>query len=131
LSAVPAGDRGRAATYAYTYLHLLLVGGVVLAALGLEVAMAHIESADSFGLFGAAALGGGVACYLAGTAAFARRLLGTWNFARLVFATVFVALSPLLGLLTPAVALASVAGLLFVLLLVERRLERTVKALAS
>ena len=123
LSAVPAGERGRTATYAYTYLHLLLVGGVVLAALGLEVAMAHIESTASFGFFGAAALGGGVACYLAGTVAFARRLLRTWNFTRLAFAVAFVVLSPVLGILTPAVALASVAGVLLVLLIAERRIE--------
>ena len=125
LGAVPAGDRGRAATYAYTYLHLMLVGGVVLAALGLEAAMAHIESDAPLGFFGAAALGGGVACYLAGTAAFARRLLGTWNRTRLAFATALVVLAPVVGILTPVVALASVAGILLVLLIVERR---TVKA---
>jgi low temperature requirement protein LtrA len=120
LGAVPAGDRGRAATYAYTYLHLLLVGGVVLAALGLEVAMAHIESDAPLGFFGAAALCGGVACYLAGTAAFARRLLGTWNRTRLAFATAFVVVFPVVGVLTPVVALASVAGILVALLIAER-----------
>ncbi|MDQ0729068.1 low temperature requirement protein A [Microbacterium sp. W4I20] len=123
LRAVPASGRGRAATDAYTYLHLLLVGGIVLAALGLEVAMAHIESTDGLGLFGAAALSGGVACYLAGTAAFARRLLGTWNIARLTIATVFVAIAPALGLLPPLTALASVVGLLIVLFTAERHLS--------
>lgn len=122
LQALPASDRGRAATDAYTYLHLLLVSGIVLAALGLEVAMAHIESTESLGIFGAAALSGGAACYLAGTAAFARRLLGTWNVVRLAIATIFVALAPVISMLPPLSALASVVGLLVVLFIAERNL---------
>jgi len=122
LLAVPAAARGRTATDAYTYLHLLLVGGIVLAALGLEVAMAHIQSPDPLGLFGAAALSGGIACYLAGTAAFARRLLGTWNLMRLAIAAVFVALAPVVSMLPPLSGLASVAGLLIVLFITERNL---------
>jgi low temperature requirement protein LtrA len=124
LLAVPAAARGRTATEAYTYLHLLLVGGIVLAALGLEVAMAHIDSPDPLGLFGAAALAGGAACYLAGTAAFARRLLGTWNAVRLAIAAVFVAAAPLLGMLTPPAALATVVALLIVLFTSERIVQR-------
>nr|WP_216851438.1 low temperature requirement protein A [Herbiconiux sp. VKM Ac-2851] len=120
LLAVSAADRGRTATAAYTYLHLLLVAGIVLAALGLEVAMAHIESPDPFGLFGAAALGGGAACYLAGTAAFARRLLGAWNVPRLAIATIFVAIVPVLGMLAPLAALTGVVALLIALFAAER-----------
>lgn len=120
LEAVPAGRRGRAATDAYTYLHLLLVGGIVLAALGLEVAMAHVESTESLGFFGAAALGGGVACCLAGTAGFARRLLGTWNVSRLAIATILVALTPAIGLLAPLAALAGTVGVLVAVFVAER-----------
>jgi low temperature requirement protein LtrA len=120
LLAIPAADRGRTATDAYTYLHVLLVSGIVLAALGLEVAMAHIESTDSLGLFGAAALSGGTACYLAGTVAFARRLLGTWNVARLAIATIFVALTPVISMLPALSGLAIVVGLLVVLFIAER-----------
>lgn len=120
LTTLPPSQRGRAATGAYTYLHLLLVGGIVLAALGLEVAMAHIESAEAYGLFGAAALGGGVACYLAGAAFFARRLLGRWNSIRLVFATALLLLVPAISLVPPVIALASVAAVLIVLFVAER-----------
>ncbi len=120
LLSVPAPARGRTATTAYTYLHLLLVAGIVLAALGLEVAMAHIEDPDPLGLFGAAALSGGVACYLAGTAAFARRLLGTWNVPRLAIATIFVALTPVVSALPPLAALASVVAVLIALFVSER-----------
>lgn len=121
LSGLPAADRGRAATGAYTYLHLLLVGGIVLAALGLEVAMAHIESDESYGVFGAAALGGGVACYLAGTAFFARRLLGTWNVLRVVVATALLLLVPAIALLPPVLAVGGVVAVLVGLAVAERR----------
>jgi low temperature requirement protein LtrA len=120
LSNVQPGLRGRAATDGYTYLHLMLVGGIVLAALGLEVAMAHIDAPDAYGLFGASALGGGVACYLAGTVFFARRLLGRWDLLRLGFAGLLVLSVPLLALVPPLVALAGVATLLIALFVVER-----------
>ena len=119
LGALPAAVRGRAATGAYTYLHLALVGGIVLAALGLEVAMAHVDDAGAYGLFGAAALAGGAACYLAGTAAFARRLLGRWGLVRLAFAGMLVLAVPVLALAAPLVALAIVAAVLLALFAVE------------
>jgi low temperature requirement protein LtrA len=117
---LPAGVRARAASDAYTYLHLALVGGIVLAALGLEVAMAHIESPEGLGLFGAAALGGGVACYLAGTALFARRLLGGGYLARFVAAAVVIALVPAIALAPPLIALAGTAVALVALFAIER-----------
>lgn len=119
LSTVPLRARGRAATDAYTYLHLLLVAGIVLAALGLEVAMEHIEKTEPYGFFGAAALAGGVSCYLAGTGFFARRLLGRWSVTRLVFAAVALLVVPVIALATPIVALVAVAALLMVLFTVE------------
>lgn len=123
LQAIHASARGRAATGAYTYLHLLLVGGIVLAALGLEVAMAHVESPAGLGFFGAASLAGGAACYLVGTAAFARRLLGTWNAVRLTIAAILLALVPVLGMLPALAALASVVVLFIVLFIAERNLR--------
>ncbi len=78
------GDHsGRVATAGNTYLHLLLVAGIVLVALGNEVAMSHFASAEPLGLFGAIVLGGGAACFLCGTAIFARRVVGTWRITRL------------------------------------------------
>ena len=112
-------DRGRAATSAYTYLHLLLVAGIVLMALGLEVAMAHVEETDALGLFAAAALGAGAAGYLAGTALVARRLLHHWNVLRLVVAGLFALAIPLVALLHSVAALATIAATLIALLAVE------------
>jgi len=122
LKAVPADRRGRTATDAYTSLHLLLVSGIVLAALGLEVAMAHIESTEPLGFFGAAALGGGVACYLVGAAAFQRRLLRRWNIVRLSLATIVLALTPVLATLSPLAALAGIVAILVILFVAERSL---------
>jgi low temperature requirement protein LtrA len=115
------GDRARVATDGYTYLHLFLVAGIVLAALGVEVAMAHISDSEQFGLFGACALGGGVACYLAGTGFFARRVVGERSFLRLTAATVLALVVPFLAVLTPMAALATVAAALIVLLMLEGR----------
>jgi len=120
LASLPASSRARVATDGYSYLHFVLVCGVVLAALGLEVAMTHIADLDAYGPFGAAALGGGVACYLAGTAFFARRLLGPWNVARLAVATLLVLAVPVFALIPAMAALLSVAIMLMVLFFAER-----------
>jgi low temperature requirement protein LtrA len=113
------GDRARVATDGYTYIHLSLVAGIVLAALGVEVAMAHISDTEEFGLFGVGTLGGGVACYLAGTGLFARRVIGHWEILRIGAATLLVLAVPLLALLTPVAALAAVATTLIALLVIE------------
>jgi low temperature requirement protein LtrA len=112
--------RAATATDGYTYLHLALVAGIVITALGLEVAMAHIADTGAYGMFGAAALGGGAACYLAGTAFFAHRVVGGWRVARLVTASALVLAVPALALAPPVWALAAVAAALVVLLVVER-----------
>jgi low temperature requirement protein LtrA len=115
-----AHSRARVATDGYTYLHLALVAGIVLAALGLEVAMAHIAETEAYGLFGAAALGGGVSCYLAGSVFFARRVIGGWLVVRLAAASVFLLAVPLLALVPPVWALAVVATGLVALLAADR-----------
>ena len=54
-------ERAGLATDVYTYLHMALVAGIVITALGVEQAMHSIEGFHSSGLFGAFALGGGIA----------------------------------------------------------------------
>lgn len=123
LAARPGAERARVASAGYTYLHLAIVAGIVLAALGLEGATAHVAETEGFGLFGAAALGGGVSLYLAGTVSFARRVIGRWLAPRLIGACVILAAVPGLALVPPIAALALVAVALVVLLIVERRLS--------
>jgi low temperature requirement protein LtrA len=59
-----AGDPGRIARLAYTYVHLLLVAGIILAAVGDELVLAH--PTGHTGLEAAAVLLGGPALYLLG-----------------------------------------------------------------
>lgn len=116
---IPATARARAAADAYTYLHLALVTGIILVALGLEVAMAHIDESAPLGVFGAAALGTGLACYLAGTALISRRLLQRWAPTRLAFAAGLALAVPGIALLTPLTALGAVAATLVAFVIAE------------
>ena len=99
--------KGRAsmATDAYTYLHLLLIAGIVMSALGVEEVISHAADGEPLGLFAAVALFGGSSLYLAGHAFFWRRVGGTWMVWRLGGATLLLALIPLTIHLPPLVGL--------------------------
>ncbi|MFB7718579.1 low temperature requirement protein A [Nocardia sp. NPDC056100] len=113
-------DRSRAAHHGYTYLHLPIVAGIVVSALGIETAMAHISGTGAFGLFGAAALAGGAALYLTGTALFARRVVGVVMGPRLLAALIMVAATAVLSRIPPLAALGVTAALLFGVLVLDR-----------
>jgi low temperature requirement protein LtrA len=77
----------------FTYLHLPIVAGIVLTALGLKFAMeTHPDH-----IVGALSLFGGMALYLVSLSALRRRDLGSWNVQRLVVAASLLALIPLVG----------------------------------
>lgn len=120
LAGAQGAARARLANEGYSYLHLVVVTGVVVAALGIETAMAHLGEPEALGAFAAGALGGGVACFLTGTALFARRMLGHWPAVRLGGALVLLAAVPVLAGARPMTALALTVGLLIGLLVVER-----------
>lgn len=118
LTGVPRSD---AATVGYTYLHFLVVLGIILTATGIEITMHEIASTEPLGWFGAAALAGGVSLYQAATVFFWRRMTGTWLVVRLV---VSAALLPgvVIAAVIPPMADLGIAVLLGVMLnLVERR----------
>ena len=96
-------DRANLAIDGYTYLHFLLIAGIVISALGVEQAMHSVNDAEPLGLFAASALFGGTSLYLAGHAAFWRRAGGTIKYWRLGAATLLLALIPL-GAALPALA---------------------------
>ena len=102
-------DRAGLATDVYTYLHISIVAGVVIAALGIEQAMHAVEGLHPLELFGAFALGGGVALYIAGTAFIWRRVSGEWALIRFGAATLCVLLIPVLALLPAIVSLGIIA----------------------
>lgn len=131
LAARPEGLRARAARDGYTYLHLLIVAGIVIAALGVEGALAHIEDGEPLGLFSAGALAGGLACYLVGTACFAWRVIGRPAWTRFVAGAVLLAAVPVLAAVVPMAALAAVLAVLVAMLGTERTLGRRHGALST
>jgi low temperature requirement protein LtrA len=112
-------DRGRAAlaTDAYTFVHLLLVSGIVISALGVEEVMRSVDKSGPLGLFGSCALYGGTALYLFGHAVFWKRAGGTWKVWRLVGASLLLASIPL-GLVVSSIVALGLAVLLTALVIV-------------
>ena len=89
----PAGrEQNELARDVYSYLHFLLVAGIVLGALGLHEVLAHAY--DPLKVVPAFALLGGVAAYLLGHVAIRLRGAHTLNRQRLALAFVLFALVP-------------------------------------
>ncbi|WP_426593527.1 low temperature requirement protein A [Cellulomonas sp. McL0617] len=121
--------RATYATLAYTYLHYVLIAGVVVTALGVEEAMADVGSSEAFGFFGAAALAGGVAVYLVGTAALvlsATRRMPTF---RLLGAATALVLVPVMAALPPLAGLAVVVAIAYAWTVTESRRHRGARSL--
>lgn len=96
----------------YTYIHLLFVGGIVFAAMGLYL-LVSAEHVDA----GRYALDGGIALYLFGHLLFRLRNLGSLNHGRIVAMVIALALipvtsrfDPLAQLLLPALLLGGLVG---------------------
>jgi len=106
-----AEDRTKLARDGYTYLHAVLVAGVVLAAVGDELVIAH--PADELSHAELLAVAGGPALYLLGHALFRLRMAGSLSWKRLLGACGCLA-TALVGLVTPAL----VVGALLVAVLV-------------
>jgi low temperature requirement protein LtrA len=124
--------RVRLALEAYTYGHLPIVAGIVLAALGVEGVLAHAEEAKPLGAFYAAALFGGVALYLAGHLLFKQRMHSTLSLPRLVAIGVLLAALPAAIVLPPLAGLAGLVLILAVLVSVETtRYAQTRRSLRS
>jgi low temperature requirement protein LtrA len=101
-------ERTGMATEVYTYLHMLLIAGIVIAALGVETTMRHVTGFAAPGLFPAFALASGVALYLAGTGFVWLRVSGEWSLPRFVAAALLLVLIPVLAIVPALVALGLV-----------------------
>jgi low temperature requirement protein LtrA len=98
----------RLALHAYSYLHLPMIAGIVLFALGLKTTVGHVgESLDTVP---AVALCGGAALYLIGLIAFLHRTTGRIFRRRTVGAAVLLALTPLAVAIPALAALALVSA---------------------
>ncbi len=114
--------RAKLATDSYTYLHLPLIAGIVLVALGLKKALLYIAEQPGEAVHGVAiwALTGGLALYLVALSSLRRRNLGSWNVQRLVLAVLLLAATPLLEHAPAAALVAIVAALVLGLITFER-----------
>jgi low temperature requirement protein LtrA len=85
----------------YTYLHLPMIAGIILFAIGVKRTLLHVSL--SLHPVIAVALCGGVALYLVALSAFKRRNIGSFNRQRLVVAAVLCCLIPV-AIRIPALA---------------------------
>jgi low temperature requirement protein LtrA len=99
-------EQARLARDSYTYLHLPMVAGIVLFALGLKTTLGHVD--DALDTLPAVALCGGAALYLLAHVAFLFRTIGRVFRRRTVGAVVLLALVP------AAVAIPALAALTLV-----------------
>lgn len=111
-------DRSRLATALYTYLHFPVIAGIIVTALGIEQATAHLAK-DHLGQLGGWSLAIGTACVLLATTVIAHRAAGVWLVVRFAAAGVLLALGALLGMLPPLPALGVVLAVLIATDLVE------------
>ncbi len=112
----------RLALHAYSYLHLPMIAGIVLFALGLKTTLAH--PGDELGTVPAVALCGGAALYLLGLVAFLFRLTGRIFRRRTIGAIVLVALIPVAVAIPALAALALVSAVCALVVVYEVILHR-------
>ncbi len=115
--AAPGRERNSIGRDSYGYLHLPMVAGIVLLALGLKKTLGHVE--DPLKLVPAVALLGGIAMYLAAHVAFRLRNVHRFSVQRLLCALVLVALIPAALELPALGTLAIIAALLVALIVYE------------
>jgi low temperature requirement protein LtrA len=99
----------RMARDSYSYLHLPMIAGIILLAVGVKKTLADIS--EPLASVPAVALCGGVALYLAAHILFRLRNVGTLSYRRLVVALALVALIPVAMSIPALVTLAAVAAL--------------------
>ena len=108
-------ERNTMARDSFSYLHLPMVAGIVLLALGLKKTLEHVE--DPLKLVPAVALLGGTALYLLAHVAFRYRNVHSYNWHRTIAAALLLALIPVaveIPALTTVIALAAILALLIV-----------------
>ncbi len=122
LSAVKSEERARLARDSYSYLHLLMVAGIIFVALGIKKTIADIG--HPLGTIPAVALCGGVALYLLGHNAFRLRDIGSVSVPRLVVTILCCALIPVAVSAPSLLTLAILAVLLCALAAFETMRSR-------
>jgi low temperature requirement protein LtrA len=101
--------QARMARDSYTYLHLPMVAGIIVFAVGVKKTLGHVD--EHLHTVEALTLCGGVALYLIALSAFKRRNVGSWNVRRALVAGLLLAFWPLSTHVPALVALAVVTAL--------------------
>jgi low temperature requirement protein LtrA len=117
--AEPGRVQNELARDSYSYIHLLLVAGIVLVALGMKTAIGHAD--EHLHAEPAFALLGGTAVYLLGLVAFRYRQVHTINRRRLGLAIVLLILAPLATAVPAWLSVALVVVLIWALIAYEHR----------
>jgi low temperature requirement protein LtrA len=117
LAQVQGGARARLARDAYAYLHLPMIAGIVLLALGVKKAIADVDA--PLDTVPAVALCGGVALYLLAHIGFRLRIFHSLNRQRLAVALLALALIPIATSVDAVVAVSLIALLLTALVAYE------------
>jgi low temperature requirement protein LtrA len=118
LARLPAGrERNSMARDSYSFLHLPMVAGIILVALGMKKTLAHVD--HHLDIVIATAMFGGMALYLVAHVAFRWRNLHTLNRQRLITAALLVALLPFVTGIEALIALAIMAAVLVILIAYE------------
>ena len=113
--AAPGREQNEMARDSYSILHLPMVAGVILVALGMKKTLGDVE--DPLKLVPATALLGGTALYLLAHVAFRYRHIHSVNMRRLGLAVLLVAFIPV-AVEIPALATVSVLAVALALLIV-------------
>jgi low temperature requirement protein LtrA len=119
VEAMEGAVRNRMARDSFSFLHLPMVAGIVLVALGMKKAIGHVE--DPLKIVPTFALLGGTALYLLAHVAFRLRNVRTLNRRRLGLAIVLLALIPALYDAAAIVPLALLSAALVLLIVYETR----------
>ena len=117
--AEPGRARNDLARDSYSYIHLALIAGVILAAFGIKVTIGH--AGDHLHDVPAFALLGGIALYLLGLVGFRYRHVHTVNRRRLGLAIVLLLLIPVATAIPALATLAIADALLVTLIFAEHR----------
>ena len=105
LASLEGDAQSRMARDSYTFLHLPMVAGIVLFAVGVKKTLAHVDA--PLDTVPAVALCGGLALYFAGQVAFRVRNVRSFSRRRTVLTCVLVALVPVATQVDAIVALAA------------------------
>jgi low temperature requirement protein LtrA len=109
LRTAPRDEQVRIARDSFTYLHLPMVAGIVVFALGVKKTLAHVD--HELDTVPAVALCGGAALYFLALSAFKRRNIGSFNVPRLVAASALVVLAPIATAIPALLAVGLVAAI--------------------